>query len=468
MLAAPAAAPRRSVLVIAGLAALGIAIRLNNIFRYPPDWGFDASFNWRYIYRMSRDWALPPPAAGWSTGDPPLYFTISALLFRGLEALGLRDLVTIAIPLLSTVLGLVLVWLAVALVRRVDPENPRRAWLAGGLLLFLPAHIHMSVMVNEQMLAALLSSLAIFALALRSAPAGPPPSDAPPADPPQTNRAELQRAAATGTAAGLALLTQLSGAVAVASVALSYAIEGLRTAWRPAATRTAVALLAAVLVGGWYFVRNQILYGYVQPFGLPAHETMFTMPPGERSLADYVHVPLATWTDPQLLNPDLLHSVWGSTYASVWFDTHRAFLPRESDAVRRLGTATLLLALLPTAAFLAGALRGLRRAARRGAAPDLPLCVLLIVTLSGYAFYTWRNPWFVVLKGTSLLALSLPFAFYASETLDSWMRRRGAWAWVIGAALATLVVCVAASCSFDVLFEKLEVSGLPWQATEEP
>jgi hypothetical protein len=191
---------------------------------------------------------------------------------------------------------------------------------------------------------------------------------------------------------------------------------------------------------------------------------MFTMPPGERSLADYVRVPIATWTDPQLLNPDLLRSVWGSTYASIWFDTHRAFLPRESDAVRRLGMVTLLLALLPTAAFLAGALRGLRRAA----APDLPLWVLLIVTLAGYALYTWRNPWFVVLKGTSLLALSLPFAFYASETLDSWLRRGGAWTWVIGSALAALVVCVAASCSFDVLFEKLEVSGLPWQASEEP
>jgi hypothetical protein len=455
MLAAPAAAPRRTLLVIVGLAALGVAIRLNNVFRYPADWGFDASFNWRYIYRMSRDWALPHPAAGWSTSDPPLYFTVSALLFRGLEALGLRNLVVIAIPLLSTVLGLALVWLAVALVRRVDPENPRRAWLAGGLLLFLPAHIHMSVMVNEQMLAASLASLAVFAVAVRSAPGDPPPAE----------KAELQRAAAAGSAAGLALLTQLSGAVAVASVALSYAIEGLRAAWRPAATRAAVALLAAALVGGWYFARNRILHGYVQPFGLPAHELMFEMPPGERSLADYLRVPLATWTDPQLLNPDLLRSVWGSTYASVWFDTHRSFLPCESDAVRRLGTATLLLALLPTAAFLAGALRGLRRAALRAAAPDLPLWVLLIITLAGYALYTWRNPWFAVLKGTSLLGLSLPFAFYASEALDAWLRRRGAWAWAIGSALAALVVCVAASCSFDVLFEKLEVSGLPWQAS---
>src|SRR5262249_61730194 len=33
------------------------------------------------------------------------------------------------------------------------------------------------------------------------------------------------------------------------------------------------------------------------------------------------------------------------TYATAWFDGHRFFLPREGAAVRRLGTATLLLAL---------------------------------------------------------------------------------------------------------------------------
>ena len=55
----------------------------------------------------------------------------------------------------------------------------------------------------------------------------------------------------------------------------------------------------------------------------------------------------ATWTDPQALNPDLLRSVWGTAYASLWFDGHRSFLPVEGDAVRRLGTVTLLLALLP-------------------------------------------------------------------------------------------------------------------------
>jgi len=52
------------------------------------------------------------------------------------------------------------------------------------------------------------------------------------------------------------------------------------------------------------------------------------MPPGERSVGDYLRLPWATFLDPQVMNDDLLRSVWGTTYASIWFDSHRHFLPR--------------------------------------------------------------------------------------------------------------------------------------------
>ena len=57
-------------------------------------------------------------------------------------------------------LGLVL---AVALfVRRMVPSDPWRALLAAALVIFLPAHITMSAMAHEELLAALLTSLALI------------------------------------------------------------------------------------------------------------------------------------------------------------------------------------------------------------------------------------------------------------------------------------------------------------------
>jgi hypothetical protein len=431
------------------LALVAVAIRVHNALHYPADWGFDASFNWRYIYRLTQDWALPPAEAGWSTSDPPLFYYASAAVMRGLAALGARDAAVYVLPLLSALEGLGIVALAVALARRVAPADPLRAALAGLLLLFLPAHLHMSAMVNEEMLTALLTTGVVFGLAVRQ-PGAPP---------------GLGRAAAIGLGSGLALLTKLSGAIAVATAVLTYAADGRKPGARArAGLLGAVVLIVALLAGGWFPARSLLATGSPQPIGLPAHVGMLALPPGERALGDYLRLPLATFRNPQLLDPDLLRSVWGSTFATVWFDGHRYFLPRESGAVSRLGGVTLLLALLPTAAFAAGLARGAGRLRRGEGAADLPLLLLTGLTLAGYAFYTWRNPWFVVVKGTSLLGLSLPFSFYASEALAGWLR--GRWRPWLAAALLALAFCVALSCTFDLVFEKTEVSGLPWPPAE--
>jgi hypothetical protein len=432
------------------VALSAVAVRVHNAFRYPPDWGYDASFNWRYIYRMAQDWALPHPGAGWSTADPPLFFAIAAALMDASHF----DLVLV--PLLNTALGLAVVALAVLLVQGADPERPRRALLAAGLLLFLPAHVYMSVMVNEEMLVAFFTSLAVFALARRSRSAAGTPGP-------------LRRAAVVGLATGLAILSKLTGAIAAVAAVGTYALDGWRHGeLRPTVARITAVILLASVVGGWHFARNRVLYGYFQPFGLATHEVMFEMPPGKRGPLDYVRIPLATWTDPQLLNPDLLHSLWGSTFVTLWFDGHRYFLPRESQAVRRLGSTTLLLALLPSAAFAIGFCGGLRRSLRDPDAPDTPLLLLVAMTVLGYAVYNWQNPWFAVVKGTSLLGLSLPFAYYASEVLERWTRPGSRSAVIVWILLAALAMAVVLSCTFNLAFEKTEVSGLQWRGVENP
>jgi hypothetical protein len=220
-------------------------------------------------------------------------------------------------------------------------------------------------------------------------------------------------------------------------------------------------LLVVGLTGGWFYLRNRYLYGYFQPQSLPIHERMFDLPPGERGIRDYLVVPLATFTDPQLRNADLLRSVWGSTYATAWFDGHRYFLPRDDPGVTRLGTTTLVLALLPTLAFVVGLVRAAVRTARDAAAPELPLVASVPVLLAAYVYFTWRNPYFAVVKGTTLLALALPFAHFASGTLAGWTRRGGAVGGLVWAALAALAACVVAGSTFGLVFEKIEISGLP-------
>jgi hypothetical protein len=186
------------------------------------------------------------------------------------------------------------------------------------------------------------------------------------------------------------------------------------------------------------------------------------MPPGERQALDYLRFPFATFTDPELLNPDLLRSVWGSTYATLWFDGHRHFLPTDDDAVRGMGTLLLGLALVPTAALFGGLVRAGRRVWRGGGAADVPLLSLLGLTVAGYAAFTWSNPYFAAVKGTYLLIAVLPFACYASEELARWTRPPLVRAVAVWSALAALMLAVVVVFSFGVVFTRTDPPGLQW------
>jgi len=333
----------------AGLLGLAVVMRINNALRYRTRLGFDAVENVEYVKMLMTSWALPAPDAAWATSHPPLFYYCSALIGRALMLFSKPEWLAQAIPLLASLAGVVTAALAVALVLRLASGDSKRALLAGGLLLFLPVNVYMSAMVNEEIFAALLTSAIVAAALWHSA---------------DTSARPLYEAALIGTLGGLALLTKLSGLLVIASVAAAWVVGAWRSGtWRTAAARISVMLSAALLVGGWFYARNLLVYGYLYPQDLSLHAIMFEMPPGERGLLDYLRLPLATLTRPQLLDPSLLHSVWGSTYVTLFFDGHRHFLP-HSVAASQAGRLLLLLGLLPTAAFVVGFGRGVRRAWR--------------------------------------------------------------------------------------------------------
>ena len=419
--------------------AVGALLRASNAALYPTFFGFDAGFNWDYVEGLCASWALPHPEAGWSFAHPPFFYYLGGALAR---AVGCTEpaLAVFLVRLVSSAAGLAAIAASVALVRRVDPGNERRAFLAGALLLFLPAQIQMSASFGEEVLTSAFATgaIALASWSVVSAPAA---------------GSDLRRSAGVGVLAGLAWLTKLTGVLVVPAVVGAYALEGWRRGRvRQAAGACAAVLLASLLVGGWFYARSLVLYGYLYPYDLPVHAEMHEQEPGERQLLDYVYVPLATFADPVLGGPELLHSIWGGTYTTLWFDGHRHFLPKRGAAVRQLGTAVLLLALLPTLAFALGALAGLRRALARSGTPDPPLLLLLGLTVAGYVLFTWRNPWFSTVKGSYLLGAMLPFAFYASEPLARWTAGRGLRSAATWTALAALAGSVTLGFSYGLVW----------------
>ncbi len=440
-----------------GLVLLGVAtlVRINNALRFKTRLGFDAAPNVEYIRHLMVNWSLPAPDAAWATSHPPLFYYASALLGRALDGVGAQPFVLQAIPLVAGATGIATALLAAAWILREDARAWPRAVVALGLLLFLPANIYMSAMVSEEMLAALLTSV-VLVLGMQGAQQLTRGAH-------EATQRGVRIALLAGLFAGLALLTKLSAVLVIGAVGLTWLIAGVRHARVSEAVRAA-ALFAGVaaLTGGWFYARNLLVYGYVYPQDLAVHALMFDMPPGTRSLFDYVYVPLSTFTNPQLLDPDLLHSVWGSTYATLYFDGHRHFLANSID-VLRMGRALLVLALLPSAAFAVGLVRGARRALAAPGGADTAMLILVAATLCGYVGFTWGNPWFATLKGSYLLGLSVPFAYYASEVLIGWGGRAGALGRGVWVILALLLLLVVVTFTFGPIFMKVDGAGLPWQ-----
>ncbi len=161
---------------------------------------------------------------------------------------------TFALRLLSLCLGGVVIWSAYALARRLWPDRPLLALGAAMLVAFNPKFVSVSAGVtNDSLLNALFGLFLVWGLGG------------------MRDGATWRRWAGLGAVAGLALLTKQSGAILLPLGLLMLVWQrgeggGLR---RESLVSGGAFLLTALLVGGWWYGRNAILYG--DPLGLEPH-----------------------------------------------------------------------------------------------------------------------------------------------------------------------------------------------------
>jgi hypothetical protein len=187
----------------------------------------------------------------WTANHPPLYYVIAAVplrigvaVDRPLGGIRATRLVTVAISLV----GLVLV---VLLARELVPARPELWVAAGGLAALLPCLVLNSAAVYNDALGFTLTAgaLVLVARVLRWGPTG-------------------RRLVLLSVLAAAGALTRASGLIVVAVAALAAAVAVWRHGDRPARVRALLAVLAggavvvtAVAAAGWFYLRNEQLYG---------------------------------------------------------------------------------------------------------------------------------------------------------------------------------------------------------------
>jgi 4-amino-4-deoxy-L-arabinose transferase-like glycosyltransferase len=158
---------RSELLPLVAMAAMWIALFVNNLGQLLPLLGFDVEGHLAYVNYIQQRHALPLPGQGWEMFQPPLYYAICAGLLEVLDMKVTEDGGVMALRVLGLGIGiahLVIIW---ASLRLVFPEN--RARRSCGLVLAgcLPVLLYLSQYVTNEAAAAALVSAGVY-LTLRA------------------------------------------------------------------------------------------------------------------------------------------------------------------------------------------------------------------------------------------------------------------------------------------------------------
>jgi 4-amino-4-deoxy-L-arabinose transferase-like glycosyltransferase len=145
----------------------------------------------------------------------------------------------------SVLLGAATLWLTYYLGREVWPGSPALAFGGAALVAFNPQFLYLSGAVGNDV-ASGLAGAAVLLACVRLAARG----------------ITVRRAAGLGILFGLAMLVKSHLAALLVLVELALLVAAVRERdWRAFLRANGIALLLAAAVAGWWFVRNQMLYG---------------------------------------------------------------------------------------------------------------------------------------------------------------------------------------------------------------
>jgi hypothetical protein len=184
-------------------------------------------------------WAYRYWEVGQDNKNQYLHESTEAFPFRGIA------LAVYLMRWFSVILGLGVVYLTYRLGRAVWPGHPALALAAASLVAFNPQFLYLSGAVGNDVAAAL-AAMAVLLASVHLLSSG----------------YSVRRAARLGALYGLALLTKFNLVALLALIELALLIVAIRSHdWRPVVHGNLVLFPVAAAISGWWFVRNQLLYG---------------------------------------------------------------------------------------------------------------------------------------------------------------------------------------------------------------
>jgi len=410
-------ATARFRIIAVAIFALAILVRLHNVYVFPMMRSPDAFGHFTYIWYLAATGHIPLATEGWSFFHPPLYYAFMTVFWKVFAALDPVSRLTIGTAAIA-MMGLVHAVVVFLFTRRRFPHDRVVQLCATAFVLFLPVQLYSAGYIGNEALNAVLCSLSLLALVRL------------------LERPVWQRAAVLGLSLGLGMLTKFTSLSVVAGTLAVIALHALYTReWLRGAKLLTVAGAMLVMVCGWFYARNVVLYG--NPFQMSRDtlavrrvENLQTQ--GVRGLYEYIlfdpmivlspqwprGIPLQLVGNsaPPSAHDALRESVWTGMFANTFFDAVGGqVLPTITQdlGVLRAGRILLALGLIPTFLILIGITLTIARMLRRQWS-DVDVAVLFpfLAAMALFAYGAKSVPMHAAIKATYLSAATAMFGYW--------------------------------------------------------
>lgn len=245
------------------VSALYLVLAYCYVFTVQPKYGPDEPRHFAYVRRLVEKHELPVlrdgrEEDGAHTLHPPLYYTLMAPIYAASSGGGERS-AYLAIKCMSPLLLLGALWFYWLALRRLFPESGFARDFAFAFVALLPLYQLEASVVNNDVLAVLMGSLLIWLLVRDW--------ERPPC---------LRSAVIVGLAMAAFVNTKATGWTLAPLWALALHLRSrANPEWRKGLLRDLVAGYAMLaLLGTWWYVRNEQLYGQLVPFDFGQNDSL--------------------------------------------------------------------------------------------------------------------------------------------------------------------------------------------------
>lgn len=357
------------------LAAL-IGLQIHNLVSYPSSRGFDAAGHMAYINWWQTEKRVPLANEGWELYQPPLYYWLSGLVPHpdGYKLVNFSAWISIGLSAFLTV-------------KRLTKDRYITMSLTV-ITLSLPVLIYLTPAVGNELLATAMITGGIYWLVRTMDQTIP------------------KNYLVWGMNMGLALLTKATAWVAFIPSGIWLFTQKRRLAL--------VASLTALLIGGWFYARNALIFGnpFISSIDFPQYA--INQLPGYRDLDFWLKLK-------PLWQLDLFKAHWssflGGTYFSFFYDGHNNLIPVQADS--KAGKLLVLVSGCVTGL----ALYGIIKAAKRHNRLDKWFLTYTGLLILAFAGYNLKLPFYSTVKGSFIASLALPLVYFLIPGLQQFPKR---------------------------------------------